>query len=67
MRKSQVTKMIKAAKEHEKTAAANGWRATPESDRTMSTYVAARRNATPEELATFAKVYGMENGDATSS
>ncbi|GAA0445280.1 hypothetical protein Acor_83420 [Acrocarpospora corrugata] len=57
MRKSQVTKLVAAAREHDQLARQKGYRADSESDRAMAIYQAARRNASPEELRAFERIY----------
>jgi hypothetical protein len=49
IRGEQVTRIVRAAAEHDKAAAAKGWKTDEETDRLRAVYDRARGNATPEE------------------
>jgi hypothetical protein len=57
MNKDAVTRIVNAARAHDRAAAAKGWRADAELDRLSRAYEAARAAATAEEVAMFERVY----------
>ncbi|GHE38615.1 hypothetical protein GCM10017673_46250 [Streptosporangium violaceochromogenes] len=56
-RKSTVSKLIETAKDHDALIQRKGYKADRETDKAMDDYREARKNAAPEEIVLFERIY----------